>query len=67
MTGLYLFGGGAQSKVVEGIIADHVHRPVIRWDALQVFDGLTPPAAGLGDAPVIMAPAVMRARSILSR
>jgi len=55
---LYLFGGGAQSKVVEGIIANHIRRPVVRWDALRLFDGLVPPATGLGDSPVIMAPAV---------
>lgn len=65
VAGLYLFGGGAQSKVVEGIIADHVHRPVIRWDVLQVFAGLTPPAGGDAAAPVIMAPAVADAMSVM--
>ena len=65
VAGLYLFGGGAQSKVVEGIIADHVHRPVIRWDVLPVFAGLTPPAGGGAAASVIMAPAVADAMSVM--
>lgn len=42
---LNLFGGGARSKVLEGIISERVRCPVVQWNAVDGLGGLTPPAA----------------------
>lgn len=44
LSALHLFGGGAQSKIVEGIIAERVRRPLLRWNPLQALAPLVPPA-----------------------
>ena len=41
---LYLFGGGAQSRVVESMVSEHVKRPVLRWNPLEAMPGLEAPA-----------------------
>jgi Tfp pilus assembly PilM family ATPase len=47
---LNLFGGGARSQVIEGMIAERTRCPVNRWSALEGLEGLTPPASAGDDA-----------------
>ncbi len=52
-----VFGGGAQSRVVEGLISEHIRRPLVRWNPMDAIKGvqLLPEA---GEKLKIFAPAV---------
>lgn len=43
VTSLHVFGSGGQSKVVEGLISEHVRRPLRRWDPLRALRDLGKP------------------------
>ncbi len=40
-----VFGGGAQSKVMETLIAGHIRRPLVRWNPMEALQDLPAPAS----------------------
>ena len=40
---LSIFGGGAQSKIVENLIGEHIRQPLVRWNPLDALQGIVPP------------------------
>ena len=44
---LSIFGGGAQSKIVEDLIGEHIRRPLVRWNPLDALEGIVPPVSDI--------------------
>lgn len=63
---LHLFGGGAQSKVIEGLIAQQVRRPVERWSPLDGLGGAVQvPSVPDGASPELFALAASEAVTMI--